>query len=242
MFCSRRKTPTSPCSCAFQLRGPLCELLNHLFRLGESTLVLRQQGLSLAKETCFGLSIANGEGSWQILRDHLSGLETDTRRQLMLYLLTDVSDRRPVIGMGEPGQPLHLTIRLHRHAWDSPATRNLIEHFKGLALGCQESRRLGAGAWLDDWQRAVPAGDGSILEEARRSVLGCRELVVAVRNPCQRAVASFEPTFVDTSGTVLRIADRGGRHVVHADVADPGFRIGREGRSRFRISVGDAPV
>lgn len=155
MFCSWRKSPSGPCSCAVLLRGPLPELLNHLCCLGESTLVLRQPGLSLAKCTRFGLSVATHESGWQVLQDHLSGLETDTGRLLSLYLLANAGDRKPLIGLAEPGRSPHATIRLDHHDWNSPVVANLIDHFEGVPLDCRESRRLGAGAWLDEWESSV---------------------------------------------------------------------------------------
>ncbi|MCW1924202.1 hypothetical protein OKA05_16670 [Luteolibacter arcticus] len=238
MFCSWRRSPSAPCSCAFQLRGPLPELLNHLCCLGKTTLVLRQQGLSLAKSTTFGLSVATRESGWQVIGDHLSGLETDTGRLQNLYLLAGASDRRPLIGMAEPGRPLHLTIRLDGHAWDSPVVRNLIDHFEGVSLDCLESRRLGAGAWLDEWERPVnPACDAAVVRDACQILHECRDLEVDVRTPGSRGAARFEPSFVDSSGSVLRVADRTQRHVVHADVNDPGFHLSRTEHFGLRLQI-----
>jgi hypothetical protein len=116
MFCSRRKSPSAPCSRAFLLRGPLSGLLNHLSCVGESTPVWRQQGLTLAKSTRFGPRVKTRESGWRVLR----GMATDTRQPLSSYLLAIVGDRKPVIGMAAGGHPLHATIRLDRHDWSSP--------------------------------------------------------------------------------------------------------------------------
>lgn len=206
-------------------------------------MVLRQQGLSLAKTTAFGLCVASRASGWQVLRDHLSGLETDTGHPQNLYLLADAADRRPLIGMGEPGRPMHLTIRLDGHAWDSPVVRNLIDHFDGVSLDCLESRRLGAGAWLDEWERS--AGESAaeaLVQDICRMLHGCRKLEVAVRNRGHRGTARFQPSFIDSSGTVLRVADRARHHVVHADVANPGFRLAMAEPSCLRMAVEDVAV
>jgi len=240
MFCSWRKSPAAPCSCAYRLRGSLPELLNHLCCLGQTTLVLRQQGLSLAKATAFGLCVAYREEAWQILSDRLSGLETDTLRPLGVYMVVDASDRRPMLAMAEPGRPIHLSIRLDGHVWESPVVKTLIDHFEGVSLGCMESRRLGAGAWLDEWERPVKSGcDASIVRGACRILHECRELEVDVRAPGSRGTARFEPSFIDSAGTVLRITDRERRHVVHADVSDAGFNLSRTERCGLRLSVSD---
>ncbi|MCW1884396.1 hypothetical protein OKA04_06605 [Luteolibacter flavescens] len=239
MFCSWRKSPSAPCSCAFLLRGPLPELLNHLCCLGESTLVLRQQGLSLAKCTRFGLSVATRESGWQVLRDHLSGMETDTGRSFSLYLLANPDDRKPVIGIAETGRTLHASIRLDNHEWNSPVVANLVDHFEGVSLDCMESRRLGAGAWLDEWERPVADESAVCMEQACQILHECRELEVSVSARGNQGSARFEPSFVDSCGAVLRIADRGRRHVVHADVQDPGFRLFRTDRYGLRLCVED---
>jgi hypothetical protein len=239
MFCSWRKSPSAPCSCAFLLRGSLPELLNHLCCLGESTLVLRQQGLSLAKCTRFGLSVATRESGWQVLHDHLSGMETDIGRTLSLYLLANVGDRKPVIGIAEPGLPLHATIRLDHHDWNSQVVANLIDHFEGVSLDCLESRRLGAGAWLDEWERPVANQEAIGMDQACQILHECRELEVSVSVRGSQGSARFEPSFVDACGSVLRVADRGRRHVVHADVQDPGFRLFRTDRYGLRLCVED---
>jgi len=238
MFCSWRKSPLAACSCAYRLRGSIPELLNHLCCLGQTTLVLRQQGLSLAKATAFGLSVAYREEAWHVLHDRLSGLETDTRRALGVYLIADVNDRRPLLAMAEPGRPIHVSIRLDGHVWDSPVVKTLIDHFQGASLDCMESRRLGAGAWLDEWERPVnPACDSSLVDGACRILHECRELEVDVNSRGCRGSACFRPSFIDSSGTVLRITDREQRHVVHADVSDPGFHLSRTDRSGLRLSI-----
>jgi hypothetical protein len=238
MFCSWRKSPDAACSCAYQLRGSLAELLNHLCCLGQTTLVLRQQGLSLAKVTAFGLSVAYREEAWHLLFDRLSGLETDTRQALGVYLIADAIDRRPLLAMAEPGRPIHVSIRLDGHVWNSPVVRTLIDHFRGASLDCIESRRLGAGAWLDEWERQVnPDCDASIIDGACRILQECSELEVDVNSGGCRGSACFKPSFIDSAGTVLRITDREQRHVVHADVSDPGFHLYRKDRSGFRLAI-----
>ena len=238
MFCSWRKSATAPCSCAYRLRGSLSELLNHLCCLGQSTMVLRQQGLSLAKATTFGLSVAYREEAWHVLHDRQSGLETDTQLALGVYLIADPCDRRPMLAMAAPGMPIHLSIHLDGHLWDSPVVKTLIDHFQGVSLDCMESRRLGAGAWLDEWERPVnPDCDTSIVRGACQILHECRELEVDVNSRGCRGTARFEPSFVDSASTVIRITDRERRHVVHADVNDPGFHLSRTKGSGLRLVV-----
>jgi hypothetical protein len=238
MFCSWKKSPAAPCSCAFQLQGPLAELLNHLCGVGPATLVLRQQGLSLAKSTSFGLCVAYGEGDWQIVKDRLSGLETDMRRPMNAYLMTGFGDRWPRIALGEPGRPVHLSIRLDRCEWESALVREMIVRFGGAPLDCLESRRLGAGAWLDEWERPSQSPGGQEApDETRRRLLGCDELEVEAGSGGHRTRAVFEPSFVDFAGSVVRIADRARRHVVHVDVNDPGFKLAIRRCGNFRRGV-----
>ena len=226
MICSWKKDPTSPCSCAYQLRGSLPELLNHLCCLGESTLILRQQGLSLAKVTRFGLAVAYGDHGWDLLSDRTSGLETDTRTERRVYLMTSHPDRRPLICMGAPGAPIDLSIRLEKRLWDSAVVRNLIDCFDGVPLACHESRKLGAGAWLDDWERPVQQKTSTRpVSEILEWVRGSDWLNIEVTSVGHRGTANFKPSFIDCSSSVLRIADREMRHIVNADAADPSLQL-----------------
>lgn len=236
MFCSWKKSPSAPCSCAYVLRSPITEVLNHLCCLGQGTLVLRQQGLSLARTTPFGLCVAYRESGWNILRDQVSGLETDVDRPQKVYLLTDISDRRPLLAMGEPGKAIDVSIRLNGHLWESAAIRDLLQRFNGVSLDCLESRKLGAGAWLDEWgQTSKPAGDGELVREASHLLRDCECLEVEIKSGIHRNSVKFTPSFVDTEGAVLRVADRSCRHVVYADVEAADFRMARVSTNHVRI-------
>jgi hypothetical protein len=237
MFCSWRKSPSAPCGCAFRLRGPAKELLNRLHGLGEGTLVLRQQGISLAKKTPMGLCVAYGDGGWDVLRDRLSGLEMDTGRTQEFHLLAGAAERRPLLGVSEPGKPMHLSFRLDGLEWEHPAVQRLIVEFEGVALDCLQSRRLGAGAWLDEWARPVAEEDWEErMRQVRARLAGCRRLEVEARAAGSRHRMGFEPFFIDLSDGVLRVADRSLRHVVYADVADPACRMERAAGGRCELS------
>ncbi|MES2440884.1 MAG: hypothetical protein V4584_17595 [Verrucomicrobiota bacterium] len=236
MFCSWKKSPFAPCSCAYVLRSPISEVLNHLCYLGQGTMVLRQQGLSLAKTTPFGLAVAYQESGWNILRDQVSGLETDTSREQNIYLMTDAADRRPLLAMGEPGKAIDLSIRLDGYTWESPAVTALLRKFNGVSLDCGQSRKLGAGAWLDDWgDISQPVSDGALVRAAAGTLRDCEWLEVEIKSCTHRSTVRFTPSFIDSEGGVLRIADRSCRHVVYADVEAPDFRMARVSREQVRI-------
>lgn len=236
MFCSWKKSSSAPCSCAYVLRSPVSEVLNHLCYLGQGTMVLRQKGLSLAKTTPFGLAVAYQNSGWNILRDQVSGLETDTSRDMNIYLMTDAADRRPLLAMGEPDQPIDLSIRLNGYSWESPAVTALLRKFNGVSLDCLQSRRLGAGAWLDDWgDNRPPAGDGELVRAAAGTLRDCGWVEVEIKSTTHRNVVRFAPSFIDTEGGVLRVADRSCRHVVYADVEAPDFRMARVSQDQVRI-------
>lgn len=198
--------------------------------------MLHQQGLSLAKSTPFGLCVASGEGGWHLLHDRISGLETDTSCPQNIYLMTDASDRRPLLAMGEPGKAIDLSIRLDGYTWESSAVTAMLRRFGAVSLDCHESRRLGAGAWLDDWgTNAVPATDDGLIRMAIEVLRDCDCLEVEIRTRTHGSVMSFSPSFIDSEGGVLRVADRACRHVVYADVEAPEFRLERTSDGRARI-------
>lgn len=236
MFCSWKKSPSAPCSCAYVLPAPVSDVLNHLSHLGQGTLVLRQQGLSLAKITPFGPAVAKRQNDWNIIHDAMSGLETDTSREQNIYLMTDASDRRPLLAMGEPGKSIDLSIRLDGYTWESSAVTALLRRFNAASLDCMASRRLGAGAWLDEWSDiSVPIGDGELVREASRALHSCEWLEVEINSATHRNIVKFTPSFIDTEGGVLRVADRFCRHVVYADVEAPDFRLERLSGTETRM-------
>ncbi|MFT3990869.1 MAG: hypothetical protein QM680_05610 [Luteolibacter sp.] len=228
MFCSWKSRPDAPCSCAYELRSPVHELLNHLCCLGKGTLVLRRPGISFAKSTPFGLHITDRASEWKLLRDSISGLETDLDRDQKVYLLREISDPRPVFAMGPPGKPVELSIRLEGHTWQSPAIQQMIQRFDGISLDCVESHRLGAGAWLDEWEQARPLPAKiplDCIEDARSNLQRCQSLHVAIRTDTHRNTMHFRPSFIDSEGTVLRIADKQRSNIVYADVSAEDFSL-----------------
>jgi len=212
-----------PAGPAYRLQGSTSRLLNLLCQLGEGTLVLRQEGLSLAKTCTFGLCVADGQGGWHLLRDAISGLETDLQRVHHVYLLPDPDDGIPMLATASPGGEIDLSIRLEGHQWKSRIIRSIAEDFHGIPVEAREGRCLRAGAWLDDWNHTSPATEG-IRWEILAALDACRCLEVEVRSGMHRATAAFRPAFMDSEGAVLRIADATRKNVVFADAGAPGFR------------------
>ncbi len=212
-----------PAGPAYRLQGPTSCFLNHLCQLGEGTLVLRQEGLSLAKTCTFGLCVADGQGGWNLLRDAISGLVSDLQHPHHVYLLPDPDDGVPVFATASPGGGIDLSIRLENHRWDSRIIRSLIEGFRGIPVEARESRNLRAGAWLDDWTSTSPAAAG-IRWEVLAALDGCRCLEVEITSGMHRGSAAFRPAFMDSEGAVIRIADAARKNIVFADAGAPGFR------------------
>lgn len=237
MSCLWRKSAGAPCSCAYSLHGPLAEILGHLRHLGQATLIARQPGLSLVRTTSFGPNVARPDSGPDAWADAVSGLETAAAAPLAVYLLREMAQRHPLLEIGEPGSAIDLSIRLDAHFWESPAIAAMLRRFDAAPLACHESHRLGAGAWLDDWGNApAPAArDHPSVRSASAAVADCKWLEVEINAPGHRNIMRFSPTFVDSDGGVLRIADRTCRHVVHADVEAPDIRLESASRSELRL-------
>jgi hypothetical protein len=243
MFRSWKKTPSAPCGGAYVLRRPIGEVLNQLCWLGPGTMVLRQQGLSLAKTTHFGLWVADEAQGWELLRDRFSRLETEMSKPQNVYLLAPQMGRQPLLAMGEPGQPIDLSIRLNCHTWGSNPIRDLLHRLDAVALDWLESCKLGAGAWLDDWgQASKPISDGERIREVSQWLRNCDQLELEIRSNIHRATAKFTPSFVDTEGAILRVADRFCRHVIYADVEAPHFQLTQIASRQMRICLEPAAV
>jgi hypothetical protein len=182
----------------------------------------------LAKATPFGLHISERSSGWRMLRDAISGLETDISPPQDAYLLREVSDSCPLFAMGPAGKPIEFTVRLTGHTWQSPALQQMIRRFDGVSLDCLESRRLGAGAWLDEWEQAArtpsPVTHG-LVHQSSEALHRCDSLEVEIRTTTHRSSVRFRPSFIDSEGTVLRIADKPRTHVVYADVSAPDFQL-----------------
>jgi len=208
---------------AYRLQGSAAHLLNHLCFFGECRLVLRQDGLSLAKLTSFGLCVADGRAGWHLLRDAISGLETDLQVTRFVYLLPDPDDGVPVFATAGANGAIDLSVRLEELCWDSRAIRAVLEHCQAIRIDAREGRRLGAGAWLDDWKTSA-AAEGKASWDVVSALDGCRCLEVELRSGLHRCAAAFRPAFLDSDGPVLRIADATRRHVVFVDSGAAGFR------------------
>ncbi len=238
MFCSRKTSPSAPCACAFQLRSPIDELLNHLSCMGEGTLILRRPGLSVAKTTPFGLHLRGQDTGRAMLHDVISGLETDLAEPQNAYLLREYGDNCPIFAIGRPDKPIEFTVRLDDHSWGSPAIAGMLARFNAMALDCVESHRLGAGAWLDEWEQAKQPGKvpAEMIHHAGHCLHRCRSLEVEIRTSTQRGTVRFQPSFIDSEGSVLRIADKTRNHIVYADVSADGFLLAGSGRRDLRLS------
>jgi hypothetical protein len=209
---------------AYRLQGSAAHLLNHLCFLGEGRLILRQDGLSLAKLTPFGLCVADGRSGWHLLRDAISGLETDLQHTRFIYILPDPDDGVPVFATAGANGAIDLSVRLEEHDWHSRTIRAVLEHGQAIRIDAREGRRLGAGAWLDDWKTNTPASEGSPRWDILAALDGCRCLEVELHSALHRCAAAFRPAFLDSDGPILRIADTTRRHVVFVDSSTPGFR------------------
>jgi hypothetical protein len=224
------------CDLAYRLQGSTPRLLNQLCHLGEGTLVIRQQGLSLAKVTGFGLFVASEHGGWNVLRDAISGLEADLGRAHQVHLLADPDDARPVFSINPPGNGIELSVRLDRHDWKSRPMREMVDAFQGITIDARDRISLDVGAWLDEWERPSPRDKG-IDWNIAAALDECRCLEVEVKTGMHRVKAAFRPAFLDSEGPVLRIADAARKHVIFADTAAPGFRWSSLAPGHLRIQV-----
>jgi hypothetical protein len=226
MFCSWKTGPNASCGCAYRLRGTAETLLEHLCGLGKSTLILRRPGLSLVK-------------SMGLLSEAIGGLENHFAPPQDAFLIREISDSCPLFVMGPPGKPIELTVRLEDHAWSSPVIRSMIEQFYGVSLDCLASRRLGAGAWLDEWGQPIPPKPPAIsdlIHQASDALHRCDSLEVEIRTSSHRSTARFQPSFIDSAGSVLRIADKARRHIVYADVNAENFQLSAINLRQLRLA------
>lgn len=188
-------------------------------------MILREQGLSLAKETSFGLFTSGASERWNLLQDRLSQLESDLTAPQHFHLLEDPEDCCPLLTASVPGESINLTIRLEDHRWDSREIRGLLNDH-AVPVDTSDHWARSAGAWLDDWMQPPPPADaGTLCREVRRCLERCSLLEVCVNAGAHHANTRFRPAFYDTEGTVFRIADAGRHNVVYADIADAAFRM-----------------
>ncbi|WP_265594795.1 hypothetical protein [Haloferula sp. BvORR071] len=201
---------------AHRLQGPLAQVLNHLCLLGEGTLILREEGLSLAKVTSFGLCVTDGRQGWHLLRDAISGLETDLCSARNAYLLPDPDDGVPVFATAGISGEVDLSLRFESLNWRSRPILGLLDQCQAIPIDPREGRCLGAGAWLDDWKTSstlTQTTDWNLLS----ALDACRCLELEIHSGLHRCAVAFRPAFLDTDGSVIRIADASRKHVVFAD-------------------------
>lgn len=232
--CKRRCDGPNGRECGFLFRRQAYFLLNQLCHMGTSRMILRQDGLSLARVTNFGLFVADSCKECPLFGDCQSGLETDLTHNPRIYLLPEPSAGSPVLAVSPAEGKINLSIRLESLRWTAPVIQNLIGRFGGIPVDQAEIWRTGADAWLDDWQQTTPPSTKHDRRTELIAALDPRPMIeVEVHADGHRAKALFRPSFVDFSNSTVRIADARRHHVVFADVDAAGFEFHQPSRDRL---------
>lgn len=194
-------------------------------------MVLRQDGLSLARVTDFGLFVCQRGQECPLFGDAQSGLETDLSQNPRIYLLPEPSQGSPVLAVSPNAGKINLSIRLESLNWSAPVIQQLISRFEGIPVDQAEVWRSGADAWLDDWQELSSVRTSRDRKTALLEALDRKPMIeVHVESDGHRAKAAFRPTFVDFAESTVRIADAKRHNVVFADTDAPGFEFHQPSR------------
>lgn len=163
-------------------------------------IVLRAAGIALSKVT----SLTAGH----------HGLQLDPGAGLGVHFLRCPVDASLTCALRGASHHTPLSLHFPGTAWESPATRQLLNRCKAIPTAAPGIWSTGAGAWLDEGLRDDLRIQSemlyllSLLDESRTVN------VHAVAAGCSLE-ASFRPTFIDLDGSLLRIADRHGQHAIY---------------------------
>ncbi|WP_411826929.1 hypothetical protein [Luteolibacter sp. AS25] len=213
MACKWKKQPDAQCACAFRLTAGTEQIVRDFTTLGQTTLVLREPGLSLSKYT------------------NSPSQEVDAHSPMLmegsdLYLLRDHETSKPTLAVARPGKTVSCTLRLEALEWNSPILRKFLLESIPKPVACPDARNLGAGFWMDDFgPKCAENTDHLLAREACQTIRHCQHLEIHLQAETCHIHTSCKPSFVDSERNIIRISDRACRTVVYADAGDPDFRL-----------------
>ncbi|GAA5481989.1 hypothetical protein [Haloferula sargassicola] len=146
--------------------------------------------------------------------DGSTGLTLTADSQLVLHFFRCPIDDTLTAALSDEIGTTPLSLHFPEVPWVSPTTRNLILRARAEPTTAPGIWSRGAGAWLDEGLH-----DSLQLQTETLYLLSVidesRSIHVSASAAGCSIETSFRPTFIDLDGSLLRIADRHGRHAVH---------------------------
>ena len=212
---------------AARLHAERAAFLNQLLHLDQTHLIVRTNGLSIAKWTEFGVFFScrlSTDTIW--LNDPVSGVAIDPS-QIRAFYAARLGPDEPIsfeIEFLTGGIALSIQTDAVHSSLD--AASRIVNAFGIEPVAHQSLRQLGAGAWLDDWR----LGDAGWANVKQRSLLtgavaGCCPVSIQLSSPGLIAEAKLCPSFLDFDGPVARFADPTCETVCLTDLASPCVRV-----------------
>ena len=196
---------------SFELRNDAVALLGLLRRAGTLRLVVRCRGLSFVRRTRIGRFCPVRVGDRPLLVDGVSGLSLDPSRVRAVCMVPARPRAAPAIEFDFRDYGFGISFQPFATSQSERVVEELRSSFVEATMATSELLERGAGAWLDEWEaleacKPCPA----------RTVCRIHDDLAAVKVIADglRAGVRFVPSFVDSDGTVRRIASVSGSEAI----------------------------
>lgn len=228
-----------PLESGLRLTGPWTAFLNQLVHLDQVYLILRSDGLSIAKWTRFGVFFQESVRGCRWLSDPVSGLALDPKEIRHIYVVR-LSPSGPVsLELEFNGSRFGISIQCDGRHSNFCALDRMKEMFGQEEVSGEFLRRAGAGAWLDDWAQPPRRIAGERRNSLERAVSNRDEFEVTMAAPGMFSKTLLRPSFIDFDGSVARFANPDCETVVMADLASPEVEWRTDFQVRFSKAAPD---
>ena len=211
---------------SIQLRNCPLAILNQLFHLDAVQMTVRGNGLSLTKQTEFGVFFQVRDGDRMLWSDPVSGVTIDPCGLRGIYAIPVCDTLPPALEFEFVGERLALSIQPTVRVPASNTLDRILEVFAAKPTSTQRLLEHGAGAWLDEWSDGRNGSAGETDEGHIRNALEeTGRLRVLMELPGLTADAEICPDWGDANGSILRIANVNDGSVAFVDLGSPANRF-----------------
>jgi len=207
--------------------------LNQLFHLDGVRLIVRGEGLSIARRTGFGIFLDRSWSGRRWLYDPVSGVMLDPE-QIRAIDTTWLSPKEPLtFEIKFSRSSLGISMQMDSGLEDGSAFRRIVAMFGREPVPAETLRQEGAGAWLDPWVNRRRSLGEETRQDLRRAVSAGARCEARVAADGFLVTCASRPSFLDFDGSIARLADPGADSVVLADLESAGidWAAGEEGAS-----------
>ncbi|MEO0447967.1 MAG: hypothetical protein AAF191_18005 [Verrucomicrobiota bacterium] len=216
-----------------RLHQEAAAILNQLFHLDAPRLLLQGAGVSLLRQTEFGIFFHQEDG-WVL--DPVSGIVLDPSQVRAIYALPGERGEVPRLAFEFPRQTLSILPSQQQEAF-----QRVCEAFSASGMPAEETSRI-PPLWLDEWGTACSAAAPQDLRRrAGRTdwyalLSEASEIELSLEGQGVRSEVRFCPGMIDREASILKVADPSQQHVLYLDEVQFRGDLRRKGMGTAQVS------